>query len=1088
MSAVAEVDLGDAPDCDVEQDDECHAFYPTFVQNNGARHLDSEQAWLGRANLRDDVQGDPVVHNEQWSGPLYVNILVDNNRDGDWDDDGEWQTRNDRYDLPPGKTVPASITIPSGTWVRVTLTGEPLDGYVGRGEFEIGETEDYFVDERKSARADSSDDDAPYCGDGILQPGEQCDPPGLFGTLFFCPAPTNCNANCQCVGGGDEPLPPVPPVGPPGGQPGQPQPKAPQGQGQPSVAGEPSRVPDRMLTGRVCNPPLPHANSPCEKCVRRHMERIYSLMCLSDGTAAEIRKRRNALRSSKLVSDLNSDARQFSDFKQRGRQRGMEFVNERWKRRKQEYDQRMGEIEVLARKWKEKSDQILDRAREIAESLCRDACSEAARTPPEECRSIVPPLADEYSMNDASKYLRLSGITQGSSIRVAGQQFMDWKIKKLQQPAYIVEKAEKIGSRREFLTEFPVVTQGKPVTTRDGCVTYTYTPVYTRVHKVYLVMERYRLDELVQFVNVQDAIVNVADVASGFAAPWAQLVWVGLNGVVAAVDKDATGATMEVADFMLTVGETAISSRKVGGPRAFRRALLGATEQTVSGNVYSLAKGTARGGKQIVKGAIKSGSKSIAKGATKQQLKRDVTSQEKSRLEQSDLAGHAEGMKRALDERIGKIIGSAANTIKVESTSNWKNQFLGENYYRVYGEIELPTRICTEIGEGDIGGIVSENRDDCHDLAPSSEQRRSSVLVPAREGASVRILVVQGTSGFNPFRADDVQRIDEVQLFQDGSRPGIPGLSDTDRDGFRDTRDNCPRTPNPDQRDIDGDGVGDACDGDTPPDSDGDGIHDAIDNCPSAANANQTDTDGDGSGDVCDDVYDTGSDGDGVRDATDNCPTTANANQTDTDGDGTGDVCDDVDDTDSDGDGVRDATDNCPTTANANQTDTDGDGTGDVCDDVDDTDSDGDGIRDAIDNCPAAANADQADIDGDGTGDVCDNRDDTDSDGDGVRDATDNCPTTANANQTDTDGDGTGDVCDNLDDTDSDGDGVRDAIDNCPATANADQTDTDGDGSGDVCDDVDDTDSDGDGVRDAVDNCPATANADQSDIDGDGTG
>ena len=55
---------------------------------------------------------------------------------------------------------------------------------------------------------------------------------------------------------------------------------------------------------------------------------------------------------------------------------------------------------------------------------------------------------------------------------------------------------------------------------------------------------------------------------------------------------------------------------------------------------------------------------------------------------------------------------------------------------------------------------------------------------------------------------------------------------------------------NPDQRDTDGDGQGDACDSLT--DSDGDGVVDSADNCPAVSNPDQRDTDGDGQGDACD--------------------------------------------------------------------------------------------------------------------------------------------------------------------------------------------------------------------------------------------
>lgn len=75
-----------------------------------------------------------------------------------------------------------------------------------------------------------------------------------------------------------------------------------------------------------------------------------------------------------------------------------------------------------------------------------------------------------------------------------------------------------------------------------------------------------------------------------------------------------------------------------------------------------------------------------------------------------------------------------------------------------------------------------------------------------------------------------------------------------------------------------------------------------------------------------------------------------------------------------------------------------------------------------------------------------------------------------------------------------DGDGIAEMLDNCPTTANAGQADADGDGIGDVCDNCPGTananqaDTDGDGVGDVCDNCPDTANADQADTDGDGVG
>ena len=217
-------------------------------------------------------------------------------------------------------------------------------------------------------------------------------------------------------------------------------------------------------------------------------------------------------------------------------------------------------------------------------------------------------------------------------------------------------------------------------------------------------------------------------------------------------------------------------------------------------------------------------------------------------------------------------------------------------------------------------------------------------------------------------------------------------LIDTDSDGLLDAEDNCRYVFNPIQSDLDGDGIGDDCDGD----NDNDGVADAADNCPYAYNPAQTDADADGQGDACD----TDADNDGILNDLDNCAGAANPDQADTDADGQGDACD----TDDDGDGVADAADNCPVTANPAQTDADLDGVGDPCD----ADRDGDGVQNAADNCPDTANPGQADSNGDGIGDACA----ADADGDGVDDQLDNCLTNANPDQADADADGLGDACD----------------------------------------------------------------------------
>ena len=150
---------------------------------------------------------------------------------------------------------------------------------------------------------------------------------------------------------------------------------------------------------------------------------------------------------------------------------------------------------------------------------------------------------------------------------------------------------------------------------------------------------------------------------------------------------------------------------------------------------------------------------------------------------------------------------------------------------------------------------------------------------------------------------------------------------DSDSDSWVDADDNCPFVSNPNQRDCNGNGTGDACEPGSDPDNDG--LSFGCDNCPTVNNPLQWDEDKDGLGNACDDDWDN----DGILNLYDNCPHTENPLQEDLNNNNIGDICD----VDEDNDGVSVIpgaiiTDNCPFTANADQADTDGDELGDACD------------------------------------------------------------------------------------------------------------------------------------------------------------
>jgi outer membrane protein OmpA-like peptidoglycan-associated protein len=169
---------------------------------------------------------------------------------------------------------------------------------------------------------------------------------------------------------------------------------------------------------------------------------------------------------------------------------------------------------------------------------------------------------------------------------------------------------------------------------------------------------------------------------------------------------------------------------------------------------------------------------------------------------------------------------------------------------------------------------------------------------------------------------------------------------DRDKDGVKDSLDQCPNTPLGDQVDANGCSL--------PKDADGDGVADNLDRCPNTPAGTAVDAAG----------CPKDSDGDGVTDGADKCPNTPAGTAVDASG------CP----KDSDADGVADGADKCPNTPAGTPVDANG------CP----KDSDSDGVADTLDKCPNTPAGTTVDASG------CP----SDSDGDGVANANDKCPNT----------------------------------------------------------------------------------------------
>ena len=312
----------------------------------------------------------------------------------------------------------------------------------------------------------------------------------------------------------------------------------------------------------------------------------------------------------------------------------------------------------------------------------------------------------------------------------------------------------------------------------------------------------------------------------------------------------------------------------------------------------------------------------------------------------------------------------------------------------------------------------------------------------------------------------------EETLDSDGDGQGDNQDLDDDGDGYTDALEaeygTDPLNSAVFPADLDGDGVPDKTD----PDMDGDGVTNDSDAFPENS-LEWADNDGDGTGDNADEDDDDDGYSDEIEDQYGTDPTDSLSSPADLDGDG----IPDSEDLDKDGDGVDNVADAFPNEP-AEWADTDSDGQGDNADADDDNDGYLDAVEEKLGTDPLSAQDKPADLDGD----LLPDGEDTDIDGDGVLNAEDAFPMDPKES-VDTDGDGVGDKAD----FDDDGDGYPDLVEVKFNTNPTDPEDKPEDVDGDGVPDTQDLDLDGDGVLNESDAFPFDPD-EWADLDGDGVG
>ncbi|MCX6714892.1 MAG: PKD domain-containing protein [Candidatus Uhrbacteria bacterium] len=165
-----------------------------------------------------------------------------------------------------------------------------------------------------------------------------------------------------------------------------------------------------------------------------------------------------------------------------------------------------------------------------------------------------------------------------------------------------------------------------------------------------------------------------------------------------------------------------------------------------------------------------------------------------------------------------------------------KSPFVSGDTVRIYTKVQ-------NIGTVDVTGYVT-----FYQGSTAIDQPQVISVVAGSDPEEVFVDFVVPDAQFNIRTVISGTKPADVNLDNNVAITGMfTPVPDNDHDGAQNASDNCPTVANPDQADLDHDGIGDACDDDI----DGDGLTNAVES-ELGTNPRLTDTDGDGVDDAHD--------------------------------------------------------------------------------------------------------------------------------------------------------------------------------------------------------------------------------------------